>query len=116
MITVPDTVEQLPEEVQGLARRVSGLRQQNVNLVQQLTDLGAGIEPGIARIEHLVVFLVEAGILTQQQRWEEAESWELNFRAQLKEAIENIKQFRADMEAEAEKQRRVQTLLGGRQL
>jgi hypothetical protein len=101
----------LPDDVQPVAVRAVGLREQNVKLYEELEKLGGGAEIGPARIEHVLVFLVDAGVITELQRWEEAALWEEALREQLKMAIEQLGLIRAKEKEEQEAIRRRRLLL-----
>lgn len=109
-------IEDLPEDIQKLAIQAAGLREQNVGLFRQLAELGGDVELGVPRLEHFINKLVELGVITEKDRWEEAVSWEADLRGQLKDGIEDLKRFRIAEAEEFTRQQRLNTLLGGRQV
>ena len=104
------TVHDLPDDIQPIAIRAVGLREQNVGLFKQLEDLGGGAEIAIPRVEHLIMYLVEVGVISERQRWDEAVAWEEHLRDQLKIAVGQLTVLRAEQKAEHERQQRLAKL------
>lgn len=104
-------IADLPEEVQPTAVKAAGLREQNVKLFEKLESLGGGADIAPARIEHVLIFLADIGVITEQQRWDEAVLWETALREQLKYAVEQVEQIRAAAIEEQQRQSRVRKLI-----
>jgi hypothetical protein len=100
-------LEDLPADIQPKVVRANGLREQNALFGQELESMGAGFEVASARVEHALVFLVDIGVITESQRWDEAIAWEMALRGQLQYMIEQVKKIRSDAEeARAAEERR----------
>lgn len=104
-------ITDLPEDVQPLAMKAAGLREQNSKLFERLEGLGGGAEIATARIEHVLVYLVDIGVITEMQRWKEAVRWESTLREQLQHAVEQVEQIRAAAIEEQKRQARVRKLI-----
>jgi hypothetical protein len=110
MTKEPVALTDLPEEIQPIAERAVLLRVQNAGMVNQIEQLGAHIEPMTARLEHFMDFLLTAGILTEIQLWQERLTWEEEFRLQLQETLQVVRNMAADR---AEKARTPKLIVPG---
>lgn len=90
-----------PEQAK-LATRINNLRQRNSDMATEIQQYGANVDLSIARIDHFINFLREAGHFTVQEQLEEAEKWELSLREQLQHFKQQVKDL-ARQNAQAEK-------------
>ncbi len=64
-------------------KKAMALRELNSDLIQEIEAMGGQVDITIARIEHFINSLVESGVITNEQRWEEQKAWELRLKHQL---------------------------------
>lgn len=64
-------------------RAAGRLRETNAGLMREIESLGGSLDVSVARIEHFIDGLVQIGVLTDEQRWDEQEKWERSLRGQL---------------------------------
>jgi hypothetical protein len=76
---------------QKAATRIAGLMQTNQRMVDAIEQAGVRANLLPSRIRHLTTFLVEQGIMTEEQQIDEAEKWELFLRSELQPAYEQVK-------------------------
>jgi hypothetical protein len=81
--------------LEKLDRRITGLRDVNLALVNELEAGGQVVDIGMARVEKLMHFLVELGLITDYQRLKEQEGWELHLRAQLQPIVHRLREMQA---------------------
>ena len=82
-------IEDMP--LDKLIRKVERLRSVNSGLVYEIESLGGAVDLTMARVETFIDFLVDAGILTERQRWMEQHKWETTLRPQLISTRDRIK-------------------------
>ena len=78
-------------EKQKKAVRIAGLMQTNQRMLDHIEKAGVRANLLPSRVRHLTTFLVEQGIMTEEQQIDEAEKWELFLREELQPAYEQVK-------------------------
>lgn len=99
----PADLATLDEETLALANSTMQLREANAAKIGQLERRGAGVDLGTARCEHLMVCLVDTGIVTEKQKWEFELAWQLELKRQVKGMIETINGIEQAQREEAAK-------------
>lgn len=94
MAKQPPTFEEMPDDIREIALEATDLRQKNKQIAGALEQLGAAIETGGARLEHLLLSLVELGIIDMKKMWEINLDWEETLNKQLREAHTRVAQQR----------------------
>lgn len=97
MITVP-RFEDMPPEERALASEATELRQKNAQIAGAMESYGAEIETGSARLEHLLLSLVELKVITMLQMWQINLDWEKNLNSQLRTSLSRLEDARAAAE------------------
>jgi hypothetical protein len=101
-----------PEE--KLQRKINLARTTNAGLTREIQSLGGDVDLSTARLEVLTTFLVEIGVLTEEQRLQEQLKWEVNLKPQLIAMRDTIRDRRkrelAAQEAQAERLRALQQM------
>lgn len=93
MVNAPQFSE-MSEEERAIATEASDLRIKNLRIAGALEQLGADVETGSARLEHLLLSLVELGVITPLQMWNINLDWEKNLNQQLRESHTRVVQQR----------------------
>lgn len=79
------------KQKQKAAVRIAGLMHTNERMLNTIESAGVRANLLPSRIRHLTTFLVEQGIMTEEQQINEAEAWELFLREELQPAHEQVK-------------------------
>lgn len=88
MTDVPPTP---PDDLEKVKRKVGMLRETNSNIVAEIESLGGEVEITVARVEHMFEFLVQLGIITELQRWQEQYTWERDLKSQLVPVVQRLR-------------------------
>ena len=81
--------EQVTSEVE---KKMIGLKQQNVRMIQQLNSAGVQMDLVQPRIEFMMKFLEDAGVITYDQRITEQLHWEQSLRSQLQPVLQQVRE------------------------
>lgn len=98
--------DDLEKERAKHTRKIQQLRNVNHGLAREIEELGGGVDLTMARMEHLVEWLADLGIISEDQRLDEAEAWERHLRPQLIQIRDRIKENRNKVMAQAREQQR----------
>jgi phage shock protein A len=69
--------------VEKLERQIATLRTTNAGLTNEIESLGGQVDVATARVEFLMNWLEEQGVISKMQRLEEQMQWEKGFKPQL---------------------------------
>lgn len=72
-------------------RKIRGIIDVNVQMIEAVSQAGIRVNYEVPRIEHMLDFLVDAGVITYEQRLDEEEKWQLKLRGELQPAYEHLK-------------------------
>ena len=86
-----EVTEEAAEEA-ALNKKIDSLRRVNMQMLSNMKQAGAEIDLGNARVEMLMEWLVEAGLITQLQLLEEQVRWETHLRSQLQPIYQRFKE------------------------
>jgi hypothetical protein len=95
--------EQVPDHTKDRWERVGTLRLENSSKVARLEHIGVEFDVGLPRVEHFMKFLYEIGVITADQRVDEALDWEQGFNDQLDQAYIRIQ---GEIEAARDQQKK----------
>lgn len=76
---------------QKTINRIAGLMQTNQRMLDTIEKAGVRANLLPSRLRHLTTFLVQQGIMTEEQQIEEAETWELFLREELQVPYDQVK-------------------------
>lgn len=89
----PSWAEKMTDAQKKRDHYIGGLKQQNMNMLLEMAQAGARPNDlGIPRVEAMMEYLIEAGIITMDQRLEEQEKWEKRLRSELQPAVTQIRE------------------------
>ena len=93
--------------VEKVWRKVKMLRDTNASLVQEIESIvGPGaIDLGTARFEHFVGYLVDIGLLSDEQHATEALAWEHSLKSQLVPSVQKARELARQAAARDRNQR-----------
>lgn len=89
----PLDYEKLTEPQQKTYREIAALRERNVDRINKIESAGVGIDVWTARIEHFMMSMLWAEIITVDQLLAIQKDWELSLRAQTKAAHDRVEQM-----------------------
>lgn len=96
-------LDSLPEETRRKAVYAQQMREKNSNTATAIEQMGAGVEISSARIDHLIQSLVDLGIVTEEQRWEEEAEWQKHLNVQLRDYHQRVTEMRQAAKAQAKR-------------
>jgi len=73
----------MTDDIEKKRRKIKQLRTTNSSLAHEIETLGGGVDLGTARVEHLIIYLVDQGVLSEDQAVDEQLHWETGLRPQL---------------------------------
>jgi hypothetical protein len=104
--------EQVPDETVERWEKVGTLRLENSSKVARMERMGVTFEVALPRVEHFMKFLSDIGLITADQRVDEALAWETNFNNQLDEMYIQIERNINEAREAQKKERLAPKLLG----
>ena len=83
------------------------MRQKNTNNIAAIEQMGGAVEITVARLEHFFDSLVAMGIISNDDRWTEERSWQIDLNKQLKDMRQRMEEIRQAAKDEAKRPRLV---------
>lgn len=92
--SMEEIIESFTPEQKKRDTSVGGLKVQNLKMLEELASLGAHFDLSFPRIESLLEWMVEQGVLSIDERLDEQERWERKLRVNLQANLEQIREIR----------------------
>lgn len=83
--------------------KLNRIRETNSAIVQEIESLGGSLELLTPRMEHFMAFLVQIGVVTEEQLIEECIAWEHNLKEQLVPIVQRVRQQRQEAQDQLRK-------------
>jgi hypothetical protein len=93
--------DSLSEDEQKVYNEVAIIRERNSGMVAEIEQLGGNVDIATARMEHLLMSLVELGVITTGQLVHIQKDWELSLKPQLRGMRDRMRAIRAEAQKEA---------------
>lgn len=89
-------------------RKLNMLRETNSNIIGEIESMGQQIDLTLPRLEHFMVFLIDLGVITEEQMIESQIRWEHNLKEQIVPIVQSLRERRQHLRDEARKAKRAE--------